>query len=416
MSNRSNTRRNQTHHARNTVKNRASIRDPADDSFLNYNNIRMNQESQKDINQRIFKKLDHLKDRIEIFADVYDTYFSIIDDKINTIYKKLETHNEHMNTMQKYTKLESDFQETQNTTFISKLYLQHYPFHRVDTIHVTKCFLPNGKEITDFDGLLLARNDPPPIRFNNHTQRNIKNRWNMMHTHHSTSSRALNQLLQSVPSRKNANIKFHSKHQTLHYLVIESKHALSKGKVDKKMKQIAQIHDVLRNASTVSSNVEKYKTMIHQWLSDTHLPIDQLDHPIRLILSSDDISDSLIEYITTIHDGITEEAYDRIVHNILFTDPYMVEVIEMMMSGLKIHQKSKALHHIKTRSMHEIRGILLGDVFAEKRKAHVYILDYITPFSELEETFQRMQHHIGVLKMNHVYFSSLFSEPELSSI
>jgi hypothetical protein len=182
------------------------------------------------------------------------------------------------------------------------------------------------------------------------------------------------------------------------------------------MKQIEQIHNVLRNASSVSSNVEKYKTMIQQWISDTHLPVDQLDHPIQFILSSDDISDSLIEYITTIHDGITEEAYDRIVHNILLTDPYMKDVIEMIISGLKIYQKPKALRHVQTMSMHEIRSMLLGDVFAEKRKVHTYMLDYITPFSELEETFQRMRHHIGVLKMNHVYFSSLFSEPELSSM
>lgn len=45
-----------------------------------------------------------------------------------------------------------------------------------------------------------------------------------------------------------------------------------------------------------------------------------------------------------------------------------------------------------------------------------YMLDYITPFSELEDTFRRMRHHIGVLKMNHMYFSSLFVEPELSSM
>jgi len=417
MSNRSNTRRNQPHHTRHTVKNRASNHDPVDNNSTNYNNIRMNRESQKDINRRIFKKLDYLKNRMEIYADVYDTYFNIIDDKINMIHTTLKKHNQHVNTMQKYTKLESDIQETQNTIFTNKLYLQQYPLHRINTIRVKECYFPNGNHITDFDGLLLARNDPQQTRLNNHTQRNIKNRWNTMHTHHvNTSSHALNQLLQSVPSRKNANIKFHSRHQTLHYLAIESKHSLSKGKVDKKMKQIEQIHNVLRNASSVSSNVEKYKTMIQQWISDTHLPVDQLDHPIQCILSSDDISDSLIEYITTIHDGITEEAYDRIVHNILLTDPYMEDVIEMIISGLKIYQKPKALRHVQTMSMREIRDILLGDVFAEKRKAYVYMLDYITPFSELEETFQRMRHHVGVLKMNHMYFSSLFSEPELSSM
>ena len=417
MSNLSKTRRNQLYHARHTVKNRVSNHDPIDNNSTNYHNIRMNREPQKDINQRIFKKLDYLKNRMEIYADVYDTYFNIIDDKINMIDKTLKSLNKHKNTMQKYTKLEADIQENQDAIFTNKLYLQQYPSRRINIIHVKKYYMPDGYLLTDLDGLLLARNDPLHIRFNDHTQRNIRNRWNMMNTRNRNRNallHALNPLLQSIPSRKNANITFHSTQQTLHYLVIESKHSLSKGKVDNKMKQIKHMHDVLRNASTISSKVEPYNMMIQQWMSDTHLPIDQLDHPIQLICSSDDISDSLIEYITTIHDGITEEAYDRIVHNILLTDPYMKEVIEMIITELKIYQKPKALRHLQTMSMHEIRSMLLGDVFAEKRKADVYMLDYITPFSELEDTFRRMRRHIGALKMNHMYFSSLFVEPELS--
>ena len=42
MSNRSNTRRNQPHHTRHTVKNRASNHDPVDNNSTNYNNIRLN--------------------------------------------------------------------------------------------------------------------------------------------------------------------------------------------------------------------------------------------------------------------------------------------------------------------------------------------------------------------------------------
>jgi len=351
-----------------------------------------------------------------------------LNDRISKIEETLSTLNNHMIAMQKYTKLESDFQEEENTSFIIKLYLQNHPYHRLDAIHVKKCYPPHGYELTDFDGLLLARNDVGMAQHNNEKQRNMKNRWNTLyqprHQTHNASSHPLNRMLQSAPSRK--HVKVASDLHTLYYLLIESKHGLSKGKVDKKLKQIKSIHEILRGAPSVSSEVESYNKMIKQMIFDTHLSIDQLDHPIELIFSSDDISDSLVEYIVAIHNGMTEETYDRIVHQLIFEDKYMMGVVEMITAELKkqnashrsheasVSNKTNANREAQHLSMREIREMLLSDVFANKRAKYVYMMDYITPFSELEETFRQMRHHVGALQRNRVLFSSVFRKATLN--
>jgi hypothetical protein len=356
------------------------------------------------------------------------------NDRISNIEDILITLNNHMITMQKYTKLESDFQEHQNISLIAKLYLENHPYDRIDVIHVTKCYPPNGHEITDVDGLLLARNDVGRVQHNNEKQRNMKNRWNTMypprHQTRNASSHALNRMLQSAPSRK--HVKVASDLHTLHYLLIESKHGITKGKVDKKMKQIKSIHEILRGASSASSTVQSYHSMIKQMLFDTHLSIDQLDYPIELIFSSDDVSASLAEYIVAIHDGMTEETYDRIVHQLLFEDKYMMGVVEMITAELKkqtvshksheasvsnksdVNRATNANREAQQLSMREIREMLLSDVFANKRAKYVYMIDYITPFSELEDTFRQMRHHVGALQMNRVLFSSVFRKATLN--
>jgi hypothetical protein len=350
------------------------------------------------------------------------------NDRISKIEDILIKLTDHMSAMQKYTKLESDFQEHQNTSLIAKLYLENHPDHRLDVIHVTLCYPPDGHAITDFDGLLLARNDVGMAQHNNEKQRNMKNRWNTLyqphHQTHNASSHPLNRMLQSAPSRK--HVKVASDLHTLYYLLIESKHGLSKGKVDKKLKQIKSIHEILRGAPSVSSKVESYNNMIKQMRFDTHLSIDQLDHPIELIFSSDDISDSLVEYIVAIHNGMTEEIYERLVHQLLFEDKYMMGVVEMITAELKkqnashrsheasVSNKTNANREAQPLSMREIREMLLSDVFANKRAKYVYMMDYITPFSELEDTFRQMRHHVGALQMNHVLFSSVFRKATLN--
>ena len=356
------------------------------------------------------------------------------NDRISKIEDILIKLTDHMSAIQKYTKLESDFQEHQNTSLIAKLYLENHPYDRIDVIHDTLCYPPDGHAITDFDGLLLARNDVGQVQYNNEKQRNMKNRWNTMYPPRNqtrnASSHALNWMLQSAPSRK--HVKVASDLHTLHYLLIESKHGITKGKVDKKMKQIKNIHEILRGAPSASSKVQSYHNMIKQMLFDTHLSIDQLDHPIELIFSSDDVSASLVEYIVAIHDGMTEETYDRIVHQLLFEDKFMMDVVEMITVELKkqtvphtshevaVSNKSDAnratnlSHNAQQLSMREIRDMLLSDVFANKRAKYVYMMDYITPFSELEDTFRQMRHHVGALQMNRILFSSVFRKATLN--
>ena len=337
----------------------------------------------------------------------HNTRLTKIEIKVKNLEKNVEE-------LQKYTKLEATLQELQNTAFIYKLYKQNYPFHRVDIIHISNCFDPTNDPITEFDGFLYVQQDARLLQWNHGAQRNMKNRWNAMYHNQSASSSVLNRFLQSTPSHKNATLTNHSDPYPPHYILIESKHSLSKGKVDKKIKQIDLIHKLLRDAPSVSNGRERYTEMIQKWLLETHLPIDQLDHPIELIFSSDDIPDTLVEYIIAIHDGMTEEIYDHIVHKLLFEDKYMAGTISTISYQLKKRNKSPVSRDPKTLPMKEIRDILLEYATSMKRKHDDYAMDYLTPFSELDELFQQMKHRVGALRFGHVSFSSLFKEPELT--
>jgi hypothetical protein len=336
------------------------------------------------------------------------------DVRLTDIEKRVETIEENMKEFIKYTKLEATLQELQNTVFIYKLYKQNHPFHRVDIIHISECFDPTNDPITEFDGFLYVQQDARLLQWNHGAQRNMKNRWNAMYHNQSASSNVLNRFLQSTPSHKNATLTNHSDPSPPHYILIESKHSLSKGKVDKKIKQIDLIHKMLRDAPSVSKGREKYTEMIQKWIVETHLPIDQLDHPIELIFSSDDIPDTLLEYMIAIHDGMTEEIYDRIVHKLMFEDKYMTGTIRTISYQLKKRNKSPVSREPKTLSMKEIRDILLEYATSMKRNHDEYTMDYLTPFSELEELFQQMRHRVGALRFGHVSFASLFKEPELT--
>jgi hypothetical protein len=336
------------------------------------------------------------------------------DDPLTRIEKRVTKLEKNVEELQKYTKLEATFQELQNTVFIYKLYKQNHPFHRVDIIHISRCEHPTKNPITDFDGLLFVQQDARLLQWNHGAQRNMKNRWNAMYHNQRASSNVLNRFLQSTPSHKNATLTNHSDPSPPHYILIESKHSLSKGKVDKKIKQIDLIHKMLRDAPSVSNGGDEYNKMIQKWIVETHLPIDQLDHTIELIFSSDDIPDTLLEYMIAIHDGMTEEIYDRIVHKLMFEDKYMTDTISTISYQLKKRNKSPVSREPKTLSMKEIRDILLEYATAMKRKHDDYAMDYLTPFSELEELFQQMKHRVGALRFGHVSFSSLFKEPELT--
>jgi hypothetical protein len=342
-----------------------------------------------------------------------DNMFLSLDAQLTQIEIQLPPLLEHMALTQRYTNVQLQLQQHHDMAVISRLYLQHYLTHRLDIIHVPVCIAPDGAEITTFGSIMLAQNDTGFSQWNYNNQRNKAHR---LHTTYKNRQNRNHNAPQAA-SHKNVTVSFHVEPPIIHYVIVESLHALSKGMVDKKMKHMEQVHKILREAASVLHGTDPYHNMIQQWRSDTYLPIDQLDHPIQFVFSSDNVSASLLEYIVAIHDGMTEETYDRIVHQLLFEDTHLTDNVKAMTQEITYYKTYNLARRAKvnTLSMKEIRRILIGDVFADKRIHYPYMIDYITPFSELEETFRQMRHHVGVLRFGHVSFSTLFREPALSS-
>jgi hypothetical protein len=342
-----------------------------------------------------------------------DNMFLSLDAQLTQIETQLPPLLEHMALTQRYTNVQLQLQQHHDMAVISRLYLQHYPTHRLDIIHAPVCIAPDGAEITTFGSIMLAQND---TGFSQWDHKNQRNKAHRLHTTHKNRPNR-NHNAQQAASHKNVTVAFHWEPPVIHYVIVESVHSLSKGVVDKKMKHMEHVHRVLREAASVLHSTYTYQTMIQQWRSDTYLPIDQLDHPMELIFSSDSISDTLLKYMIAIHDGMTEEIYDRIVHQLLFEDKHMKKIVAAMTEEMTYYKKYGIARRtdVNKLSMQEIRRILLGDVFADKRSEFPYMMDYITSFSELDETCKQMRHHVGALRFDHVSFSSLFKEPDLAS-
>ena len=137
----------------------------------------------------------------------------------NRVENKITVIENDIKGIHKYIKLESKFQELQNRNFIVKAYLHNHNQHSVFILPTTKFFYPTGREITDLDGFLLIRTYPNKIE--------------------QPSQELISRLPQTdfMQSLQPNSVELNPNHKHHEYIIIESKHSLSKGKVDKKIAQ-----------------------------------------------------------------------------------------------------------------------------------------------------------------------------------
>jgi hypothetical protein len=312
--------------------------------------------------------------------DTHDFHFEKIEKRLTLLEKDRDV-------FYKYMKKDSNIQETGDILFISKLYLHNHPSDIILPISIDKFYNHKGKEITELDGFLLISNIPL-------MELSVSNE--LLHRH--PNAAAFYSKLKSNRTNNRSN--------QLEYIIIESKHSLDKGKVDKKIRQLSEIYDVFSSASDQHLRINsKYKLMIEEIMKSTQLSIDKLDLPINLIFSSDDISDELIEYINSIYTGMNEETYDMLTLQLFELDPYIDIQLSIILKDNRITKLDKGILKRKE-SMQSIRDIFKKDIL------QVYITDnmetYLTPFLEMEELFMNVYRGIGISKQNSVLFERLF--------
>ena len=301
----------------------------------------------------------------------------------NRVENKITVIENDIKGIHKYIKLESKFQELQNRNFIVKAYLHNHNQHSVFILPTTKFFYPTGREITDLDGFLLIRTYPNKIE--------------------QPSQELISRLPQTdfMQSLQPNSVELNPNHKHHEYIIIESKHSLSKGKVDKKIAQMLEIKQVLQ--SVAENGTTNFDMMISQLRSAVGQ--NNINYPINLIFSSDDISNELFQYIESINNGSISDKYDILTTNLFYSDEYVQQIID---SVPKEH-KSVFTQHL---SILHIRNLFSLEAMKEYKSS--YIESYLTPYEELGRSFKDIKGFVGISQFNTVNLPRLFTAISLN--
>jgi hypothetical protein len=313
----------------------------------------------------------------------------VLKSDVNTLKSDVNMLKDNMDGMIKYKKLEANFQELRNRNFISKIYLHNQPNHSIITLHTTNFFNHQGKDITDLDGFLFIRSYPEDIP----------------QPTHNTLLRLPNiAFMNSLGSNR---VELNPSHKHHEYIIIESKHSLSKGKVDKKIAQMIEIRTILESPPT--KGVPVYLSMIQQLRNE----IDQtnINHPLNLIFSSDDISPMLRNYIIDINNGINEVIYDIRTMELFYSDPFITEILQKIRKDQTIPKDYKHIFN-KRQPMSYVRHAFHDKSFISYHSE--YLDTYLVPFSKLKSIFISMKGFIGISQFNTIDLPRLFQKTSLN--
>ena len=315
--------------------------------------------------------------------------FRRIESDIAVLKSDVTVLKDNMEGMIKYKNLESTFQELRNRNFISKIYLHNHDNHHITPLGIKQFYNSSGNTITDLDGFLFIDTYPPTIP---------QPSSNMI-------SRLPNKSFMNTLGSNRVELNPNHKHHE--YIIIESKYSLSKEKVDKKIAQMIEIRNVLRHPDV--NGAPRYQSMIQQ----IHMETDETDlnYPINLIFSSDDISHELREYIIDINKGIDEVTYDRHTSRLFYSDPFISRIIEAICKNPTIPKMYKQIF-IKKQPISYVRHAFHDKAFMTHRTE--YVDGYLAPFSKLRTTFQSMTGFVGIAQFITVELPRLFEKSSLN--
>jgi hypothetical protein len=273
-----------------------------------------------------------------------------------------------------YIKVDAKIQEKNDLYYITKLYLHNHQNKFVTPLDIDGLYDRSGNPLSNFDGIIMIHNLQLPFQFPLHDMDMIE------------------------------------------YIAIESKHSVSKTKVDAKIRQMVQLATYLSEVSHGNESKllghENFVDMIHQFVDETHLPLQLIDRPITLLFASDDISDPLAEYIIHIHEGIdSEQAYDEIVKKLFFKNLGVRKILKSINNNMQIPLATKAKVAEETATMSSIRDAFTNEL---QHLADLSINEHLIPYDSLADAFRMMKHHIGYIQFGIAYCPTLFPVQSLN--
>jgi len=315
----------------------------------------------------IIDKLDKLDDKV-----------NKLDDKVNKIETKLEKLEKSFNG---YISKESEIYELKSNDIFSRFLNENNKMYKELSLRL---FYSSTKLITDFDGLFLV----------NYLQ-HIK---------------PLKTIYNNDGKPKNVVNDFPNKQ----IVIIEAKHDLDKSKIDKKLIQLLEIQEVLKQG-IVTTNVTRsrgagrdYQEMLNnpefQILVKQYTDIGKSN--IYLLFAAENITKSLETYIQAIYEGsLDRETYIKLTNQILAShDKKLIDTI--IKSGANT---------IKTTTNNELKTYINNFVpeydyinqynFSPKNEYHnlmMVLKSYAIPYESLD--WSLFVGKIGIIMNNEVKF------------
>ena len=291
-------------------------------------------------------------------------------DRIESRMDKLETPlGDFQAIFSKYMNNESPIQEYSDLECIYSKFEKWMPSLECTKVNICEVYLPNGHILTDIDGCIVVNTEMPK-------QGNIPHLRN---------------------NSKEKQPAYHFKKA----IILESKHALNKQKIDTKLTNIVDFSNLISSLQNGTLNVKHTPTKFSEFVEE----FDLMNFPreLYLVFSSGDISFELRSFLLDIDSGRIEQSYDiyviRMVHShsiqkVIKKDPRILHTLK---------RKLKATTNVET-----LRTLIQTE--PTLTPYHQHLLPLLVPYSDVKDVYTRMKGKIGILQFMNLTLSSIFPQ------
>jgi hypothetical protein len=267
----------------------------------------------------------------------------------------------------KYINNESDIQENSDLE-----YLYNYCQINLPSLNTSKCllkyfFLPSGgTQYTDWDGCLILTFLPNQPKH--------------------------------VNGYKNNSLGFNPNTRTSKAIITESKHGLTKQRLDKKIIQFSTMFKVLDSIleNTIQNPAPIFTSMV------TTYNLRNFPKERYILFSSDDLDSFLRTYILELNNGITEEKYNIFCFNIFKNSKLYNKIIEDKDIVKKIKNKIE-----RATSILEIKSIFENNSNELVKYYNNIKIEYES-YSVLEPFYTSLRGKLGVMQFGQIVLSQVF--------
>ena len=343
-----------------------------------------------------------LQDKIhEEFKKIHEE-FTKIHTKIDGLNTKFDTKIDSLKsdvaTLVDWQKKLADASEIITNNFFEEEFRTALPAYNLQKIPIAQFYTKTSTvPLTDFDGCFITSSASVPTgKALTADMKKIKKKL--------------------LPLKNNAR----SGIDNSHVIIIEKKLTIDKRHVDDKIEMYKQIRQAIRDSVDLSGASDKFKNMVQ-----TH-GLDKFSEDIIFLFACDSMSSNIINYISSINEGLDEETYQTLTFAILQDDVSYKEFAKAYFDFTKTQKPKKYSKSIsnffndtkKIKSYSELRKVIdfindnneeldpnkytepeyFNTVLKTLSKTKKYLESVSKPYRNIKSDFDIVKNKLGYIK------------------